>query len=173
MEGLNALWGLLGIAGFFGIIYLLEQYRSNKPIEGRGLLTEVRRYHQALSGILSPYASASFAKELLRKAYDSLKGDYEAFKKGERSDYLSTLFDDKYKDTPREECWAICFLLECIRIPSGYSEANAARDLIERQRKRIAYMAKSAADKGTPFPDGIVNYSREAQFAIERYSNDN
>ena len=167
MEFLDALWGLLGIAGFFGVIYLLERYHSNKPIEGRGLSMPIQQYHRALSAILSPYASTSFAKELLRNAYDSLKGDYEAFKKGERSDYLSTLFDDKYKDTPREECWAICFLLECIRIPSGYSEANAARDLIERQRKRIASMAKTAAINGTPFPDGIVKYSSRAQDAIK------
>ena len=160
---------LLLFAVLIFIAFLISKWREESPYAGRGMDNLPKEYLDELKKILSPFATA-FTKELIKQAYESIQGDYKAYLQGERSDYLETMFEDKYKETPRDTCFAICFILESTRVPYDYEEKQAWRDLNKRLGERIAGVYDFCIDNSISFPHGIVRHSRQAKYAIQEYS---
>lgn len=128
---------LLVLVLLFVISTYYDKWKKAGPIEGRGLKGIAMTYFRKIS-YLARSLPDDAKKHILEEAYYVIKKYQQEYNPNYDDEFLHYLFNDKYKDSVREECFALSFLL-CNRIrhyPSddlGYKMAITYYEDLEKQ----------------------------------------
>ena len=114
-------WPFIGIFFFFFLWFLSNYLTKTRPLHGDNLPAEARSVFAHCQKILSPYMNNRATEEILLKANDEIKSEYDIYKnikdipdfekrKYDYSRYID-LFVPHRDKFYREESWAICYVL--------------------------------------------------------------
>lgn len=106
--------GLMAVFG--GIIYCYEKWKNAGPSQGRGLTGIAQDYFLKIS-YLTQSLTEEKRKYILEQAYHIITQYQKDYSPQQDIKILHILFNDKYKDSVRVECFAISLIL-CDRLRS-------------------------------------------------------
>ena len=160
------------LAVFWGIILCYEKWKNNGPSQGRGLTGIAQDYFLRISNLTQSLTSEK-RKHILEQAYLTIKDFQKGYNPQGNVEFLHVLFNDKYKDSVRIDCFAISFVL-CDRLRSygpdelGRKMAIAYYDDLKQQ---LGDLYDYCIDNNKYFPGEIVDcFCSDGYYILKEYS---
>lgn len=151
------LFTLLVVFIIVALLYF-EKRRKAWPSEGHGLTGVAQDYFLRIS-YLTQSLRESTRKNILEEAYRIIKEYQQDYSPQSNVEFLQVLFNDKYKDSARIDCFALSFIL-CDRLRSyGPDELGRKMAVVyyDELKLRLGQLYDYCYDNNIYFPGEIVD----------------
>lgn len=148
--------GILALIFIPALYY--EKWKKAGPSQGRGLTGVSMDYFLRIS-YLTQSLQENLRKYLLEEAYHTITKYQKSYSPKQNIKFLHILFNDKYKDTVRIDCFAISFIL-CDRLRSYGSDDIGRKMAIQYYNdleSRLGKLYDFCVDNNQYFPGEIVD----------------